>query len=257
MTPAGQSGAGTFVDAFSDAASQYAGARPAYPAALFDAFARAAPNRGLAWDCGTGNGQAAVALAARFDSVVATDASAEQIAHASLHDRVRYTVAPAEDSGLEAGSVSLISVAQAAHWFDLARFYAEVRRVAAPGAVITLYGYDWFYLTPELDALAEQWLLQPVRKHWSPNNRLLWDGYRTIAFPFEEFERLRLAIHLTWTLEDMFAYYQTWSSVRRKLAADGDAFLDDARDAFGQAWGDPGRPRHAVMPLHVRWGRVA
>jgi hypothetical protein len=96
-----------------------------------------------------------------------------------------------------------------------------------------------------------------VARHWLPNNRPLLDGYGTIPFPFDELERLRLAIHLTWTLGDMFAYYQTWSSARRKLAAHSNAFIDDARDAFCKAWSDPGRRRHVVMPLHVRWGRVA
>ena len=246
-----------FIDAFSDTAERYAQSRPTYPPALFAALAAQSPARSCAWDCGTGNGQAALPLTEYFEIVQATDASAEQIAHAAAHPRLRYAVRTAEDCGLPAASVDLISVAQAAHWFDLPKFFAEVRRVARPGAVLALYGYDWFYMNRRLDALAQSFLWQPTSTFWSPNNRLLWDGYRTIDFPFEELPRLRCAIHLSWTLDQLFDFYVTVSSTRRKIAADGDAFLHVAREQLTAAWGDPAKPRHVVMPMHVRWGRVS
>jgi ubiquinone/menaquinone biosynthesis C-methylase UbiE len=102
---------------------------------------------------------------------------------------------PAEASGLADKSMDLVSVAQALHWFDRDRFFAEARRIARPRALLAVY--SWFYLTPTLDALTDQWLLQPVQSHWWANNGLLWDGYRTIDFPFEEVPSPRLAIHLT------------------------------------------------------------
>jgi SAM-dependent methyltransferase len=245
-----------FIDAFSDTAKLYAGSRPTYPGALFQAFAELAPCRQSAWDCGTGNGQAAIGFAEFFDSIEATDASSEQIAHAQPHPRVHYRVALAEASGLADQSVDLVSVAQALHWFDLDRFFAEVQRVARPNAVVTVYGYTWFYLSPMLDALTERWLLQPVQSYWSANNRLLWDGYRTIDFPFEDLAAPCLAIHLWWTLDQLFDYYLTWSAPRRKISADGDSFVGAARLAFESAWGDSKQPRHVVMPLTVRVGRV-
>jgi SAM-dependent methyltransferase len=245
-----------FIDEFSDAANLYASARPTYPASFFQRLAALATGTGCAWDCGTGNGQAAVGLAEWFDSVEATDASAEQIGQALPHTRVRYRVAPAEVSGLPDRSVELISVAQALHWFDLERFYGEVRRAARPGALLAAYGYSWFYLTPTLDALTDRWLLQPIETFWSPNVRRLWDGYRTIDFPFEEVIGPRLAIHLLWTLTQLFDYYLTWSATRRKIAADGESFLDAAREAFVAAWGDPAQRRQVVMPITARFGRL-
>jgi SAM-dependent methyltransferase len=197
-----------------------------------------------------------VGLAEFFDCIDATDASAEQIAHAQVHPRVRYQAIPAESSGLGDRSVDLISVAQALHWFDLDRFFSEVRRVARPGALVAVYGYSWFYLTPTIDELTNRWLLQPVESFWSPNNRLLWDGYRTIPFPFEELTSPCLAIHLTWTLDQLFEYYLTWSAPRRKIAAESNSFVGEARAAFESAWGDPTRARHVVMPLTVRLGRL-
>ena len=46
---------------------------------LFTYLASLCPAHDLAWDCATGNGQAAVALAPHFEQVIATDASAQQI----------------------------------------------------------------------------------------------------------------------------------------------------------------------------------
>lgn len=246
----------TFIDAFSNVAEQYAAQRPRYPGRLFRVLAGLAPATHTAWDCGTGNGQAAVGLAAHFERVYATDASDDQIAQAIPHAHVDYRVAPAEKSGLADGSVDLVSVAQALHWFDLARFYQEVWRVLRPGGLIAVYGYSWFYLTPELDELTNRWLLEPVESYWSPNNQLLWNGYLTIPFPFELLAAPALALHLAWNFDELFSYYLTWSSVRRKQAKEGDRFVTAARQEFAVAWGNPQQRRHVVMPLAVRLGRL-
>jgi SAM-dependent methyltransferase len=118
-----------FIDEFSQAAEIYASSRPTYPETLFQTLASLAPATRSAWDCGTGNGQAAAGLAEFFESIEATDASTEQIAHAKLHPRVRYQTVPAEASGLADKSMDLVSVAQALHWFDRDRFFAEVQRI--------------------------------------------------------------------------------------------------------------------------------
>jgi SAM-dependent methyltransferase len=245
-----------FIDAFSDTAQLYASARPSYPRTLFETLAELAPATSAAWDCGTGNGQAAVGLAEFFESVDATDASAEQIALAQPHPKVRYRVVPAESSEIADKSMDLVSVAEALHWFELDRFFSEVHRVARPGALLAVYGYSWFYITPKIDALTNRWLLQPIQSYWPPNNRLLWDGYRTIVFPFDDVASPCLAIHLTWTLDQLFECYLTWSGPRRMIAASGDGFVEEAKRAFAAAWGDPKQARHVVMPLAVRLGRV-
>jgi len=88
----------SFKDHFSKQAADYARFRPRYPREMFEYLGRIAPSRALAWDCATGNGQAAVGLAAVFERVIATDASEKQIANAEPHERVEYRVAPAEES---------------------------------------------------------------------------------------------------------------------------------------------------------------
>ena len=110
---------------FATVAREYANFRPEYPPELFAWLARQCVARELAWDCGCGSGQASVALAEHFDQVHATDVAPEQIAAAKPHPRVKYSVAPAEHSGLPDASVDLVTVAQALHWFDVRAFYAE------------------------------------------------------------------------------------------------------------------------------------
>jgi ubiquinone/menaquinone biosynthesis C-methylase UbiE len=165
-----------FLDLFSETASIYAASRPSYPDALFARLAALTPSTAHAWDCATGSGQAALGIAGWFDRVDATDASAAQIQNAVAHERVRYSVAPAEASGLPDGSVDLVSMAQALHWIDRRRFYAEARRVLKPGGLLAVYGYSWFYVSPEIDRLVDQCLLEPIAGHWAPNIQLLWDG---------------------------------------------------------------------------------
>ena len=131
-----------FQDHFSAVAAGYARFRPRYPTELCADLAAAAPAHGLAWDCATGNGQAAVALAAHFARVVATDASAAQLARATPHPRITYRLGPERESGLDDGSVDLVTVAQAFHWLDLDAFYAEVRRVLRPRGALAVWCYD-------------------------------------------------------------------------------------------------------------------
>ena len=122
----------TFKDHFSASAAGYAVHRPRYPDALVDFLAEQAPGHELALDVGCGTGQLSVLLARRFRRVIATDASARQIEEAEPHPSIEYRVAPAEQSGLEDGSADLVTVAQAAHWFELSSFYEEVWRILRP-----------------------------------------------------------------------------------------------------------------------------
>ena len=165
-----------FKDHFSSASGRYAAFRPDYPATLYDWLAGQCAEHDIAWDCATGSGQAAQGLAPHFRCVVATDASAEQIRHAATHPDIDYRVAPAEASGLVDHSVDLVTVAQAAHWFDLPRFYAEVARVLKPGGVIALWGYGRMVLPGELDAPFQRFYEETVGSYWPPERALIDDA---------------------------------------------------------------------------------
>uniref|UniRef100_A0A0A9CHI1 Methyltransferase domain-containing protein n=1 Tax=Arundo donax TaxID=35708 RepID=A0A0A9CHI1_ARUDO len=75
---------------FTKQAAVYAAARPVYTKELFSKLAALTAHHRLAWDVGTGNGQAAIGVAEHYDVVVATDVSAEQLQHAAAHLKVRY-----------------------------------------------------------------------------------------------------------------------------------------------------------------------
>ncbi|HEY9422785.1 MAG TPA: class I SAM-dependent methyltransferase [Thermoanaerobaculia bacterium] len=165
----------SFKDHFSGHASSYASFRPRYTPEIFEFVSFLPKRRSLAWDCATGNGQAAVDLAERFERVVATDASEEQIALATPHPKVEYRLALAEDSGLESGSVDLLTVATAVHWFDFDRFYAEAERVLAPGGAIAVWAYDLARISPALDRIIDRLARGIVGSYWPPERAKLID----------------------------------------------------------------------------------
>jgi ubiquinone/menaquinone biosynthesis C-methylase UbiE len=138
---------------FATEAAEYAHLRPTYPDNLFEFLATVVASRNIAWDCATGNGQAATHLARHFGQVIATDESGEMIAQAPRDPRITYWVAEAEDSGIEDHLVDLVTVASAIHWFDLDRFYAEVRRVVKPGGVIAAWTYYTHVFGSAIDAV--------------------------------------------------------------------------------------------------------
>jgi SAM-dependent methyltransferase len=210
-----------FADHFSACATGYARFRPRYPDTLFRWLAGLAPSTDLAWDCATGSGQAAVGLAVHFDRVVATDVSARQLAAAQPRDNVEYRVAPAEASGLSPQSVSLITVAQALHWFAGPRFWAEARRVAKPGAVLACWCYELFSVNPAIDALVDELYHETLAGCWPPERRHVETGYAEIEFPFKRIEAPAFEMTAEWTAEQLVGYLGTWSAVARYRAARG------------------------------------
>jgi SAM-dependent methyltransferase len=244
----------TFKDHFSGHASGYASFRPGYPAALFDFVCSLTPGRALAWDCATGNGQAALGLAGRFEKVIATDASAAQLAQATPHPGIEYRQAPAEQSGLPDGSADLVTVATAVHWFDFDRFYAEAKRVLAPGGALVVWAYNLPRVTPEISALVDRLSYQIVKTYWPPERRWVDEEYHTLPFPFAEVEAPQFWIEERWDLSRLLAYIGTWSATQRYLQAHGSDPRELVADELAAAWGDPEREREVRFPIMMRAG---
>ena len=245
-----------FLDLFSDGAEQYASARPRYPEELFAFIADTSPARNMAWDCGTGNGQAAVSLASHFTSVFASDPSSEQIAHAYTARNVQYAVEPAERTSIPDGSADAICVAQALHWFEFDAFFGEVRRVAVPGALFVAWGYSWFNVSKTFDAEFQELVLGPIKPYWAPQNRLVWRGYTDVPFPFHRIHTPSFHVTTLWNLQQLLTYVGTWSAVRRCVAENGSPFLDAAADRLAPHWGDVNSVRTVTMPMSMLAGRV-
>jgi ubiquinone/menaquinone biosynthesis C-methylase UbiE len=241
-------------DHFSRQSADYRRYRPRYPQALFAWLASAAPARRTAWDCGTGNGQAAVGLAEHFERVVATDPSANQLAEAEPHAQVEYRSARAEDSGLEPASVDLVTVAQALHWFDLERFYAEVSRVLRPGGLIAVWCYGLMEIDPAVDPVIRHFYEDVVGPYWPPQRAHVESGYRELAFPFAPVAAPCFAMTADWSLEELAGYVATWSPTKIFQEQRGCDPLRDLNEPLSKAWGAAER-RRVVWPLHVRAGR--
>lgn len=244
----------TFKDHFSDASAQYAEFRPTYPDGLFSWISSQFTGHDLAWDCATGSGQAATGLASFFKRIIATDASAEQIAHASGPDNVRFLVAPAEASGLDASSVDLVTVAQAAHWFDLPAFHAEIHRVLKPGGMIALWGYGQLALPGELDEPFARFYGETIGPWWPPERKLIDDAYRSLDFPFEEIQAPEFFIEVEWNLPRLLAYLSTWSAVKRYEADNGHSPLPGLESSLARHWQKPDQPLLLKWPLFMRAG---
>jgi SAM-dependent methyltransferase len=249
----------TFPDHFSGSAATYAAHRPTYPPALFAWLADAAPARGHAWDCATGSGQAAVALAAHFARVTATDASAVQLAHATAHERVSYAVAPAEASGLPDASVDLVTVAQALHWFRRDAFWREARRVLVPRGVVAVWSYDDLTLdAPAADAAFQAYVRAVLGPDWPAERVLVGAGYRALELPFDELDVPAFPLERAWTLDALLGYVRSWSATARHVARTGRDPVPGLRDVLAAAWpgGDPRTPVTARWLLVVRAGRA-
>jgi len=241
---------------FASEAAEYAHLRPTYPENLFEFLATIVASRNIAWDCATGNGQAATHLAGYFERVIATDESAEMIAQAPDDPQIEYGVAEAEDSGIDTDSVDLVTVASAIHWFDLGRFYAEVRRVVRPGGVIAA----WTYYTPvfgnDVDAIIMHLARDVLADFWDSRLHYVVDEFHDLPFPFEPIEAPSFRTDMRWNMEDLLAYFETWSSSVKNREAVGAHPTDLIRGDLARAGGDPDRKQDLHFPLYMRHGRA-
>jgi SAM-dependent methyltransferase len=242
-----------FKDYFSKQAADYAIFRPAYPPELFDYLGTIAPSRQLAWDCGTGNGQAAIGLASVFDRVIATDASEKQISNAQPHGQIEYRIAPAENSGIESETLDLIMVAQALHWFDLDRFYAEAQRMLKINGVLAVSAYNLLHIDPTTDEVVNRYYYEVVGPFWPPERKLV-ERFDNLPFPFHEIDPPKFEMRASWNLDHLVGYLRTWSSTQRFIAANQRDPLDEIGNELHAAWGDPKQTRCVIWPLTLRVG---
>jgi SAM-dependent methyltransferase len=243
-------GAGDWKDLFSHGSGDYARFRPTYPESLYQWLADASPGRALAVDVGTGNGQAARALAAHFTRVLAFDPSDAQLRKAAAHPRVEYRVAPAEALPLDDASVDLVLAAQAFHWFDAARFFPSVQRALRPRGLLALVSYSLAVIDPAVDRVVRQ-LYDELGPFWEPERRLVEEGYARVPAPFPEEQPPAFEMEHEWELAQLAGYLGTWSPLPGYRAARGRDPLNDVLPALAAAWG-PAPRRRARWPLAVR-----
>ncbi|KAI0520056.1 hypothetical protein KFK09_007521 [Dendrobium nobile] len=254
----------------------YASIRPNYPPELFDFVASKAPSRRLAWDAGTGSGQAALSLSSLFDSVIATDSSPEQISHAPTHlSNIRFVVTPpslplADLHRLVAppASVDLITVATALHWFDIPAFFEQARSVLRrPGGVLAAwcYGYRIFVDGGRVDEIYRR-LGEVMWTYISKDIRVLVEeGYEGLEFPFEEVEGIEggtgpvrgFVAERAMGVEGLIALTKTWAGYQKAREAGVEVLTEEVVDELKMAWDEDGEEVKKVkFPISLRIGRM-
>ncbi|HEY9525997.1 MAG TPA: class I SAM-dependent methyltransferase [Anaerolineales bacterium] len=244
-----------FEDHFSGHSEKYAQSRPNYPDEIYAYLASIAPANSLAWDCGTGSGQAALGLAKHFDNVYATDASAEQISHAYPHEKVTYQAEPAEHVSLRDSSVDLTTVAVAIHWFNFDEFYREVKRVLKPGGILAAWTYSLTEISPAIDVLIQQYYGEILKGYWPERIHYLEEKYETLPFPFAEIIPPLFTMEISWNLIQFAGFLDSWSATQRYRAQKGQHPLELIWDKLLAAWGDEKVTRLVRWPLYFRIGR--
>lgn len=244
-------------DHYGGHASDYARFRPTYPESFFQRLLPHVPGRVLAWDCGTGNGQVARRLAQDFERVLATDVSPQQLAQAPAHERITYAALPAESSGLEAGSVDLITVATAVHWFDLEGFYQEAHRVLAREGLLALWTYGpGVEGPPEITRRVDDLARRELAGDWPRGIDWVLQRYETLPFPFTETDSLNFSSELQWNADALLGWISTWSGVHRRRERTGVDLMPELSDFVRRAWpSEPDLPVTFTMPIYTRLGR--
>jgi ubiquinone/menaquinone biosynthesis C-methylase UbiE len=244
-----------FEDHFSRLALEYSLHRPQYPDALFEYLASVVPATNLAWDCGTGNGQAALQLAKFFRKVYATDASPDQIAQAVAHPKVEYRVQSAEKVTLESDVIDLVTVAIAVHWFNLDQFYQEVKRVLKPGGVLAVWTYHLPQIELAIDRIIDTYYRSVLGEYWPERIRYLEEKYETLPFPFQEFMPPNFEMRAQWDLNRLVGFLSSWSAVKRYIDRNGVHPMEEIWEQLNIAWGKEDLIREVRWKLYIRLGR--
>ncbi|OMO60089.1 Methyltransferase type 11 [Corchorus olitorius] len=252
-------------------AKQYAEGRPNYPPELFQLIASKTPEHDLAWDVGTGTGQAARSLGEIYKNVIATDTSPTQLEFAAKLPNIQYqqtspvmSMAELEGKVGTESSVDLVTISQAIHWFDLPVFYKQVKWVLKkPNGVIAA----WCYTTPEvndsMDKILQRFYENPYWDH--PQRKMVDDKYMSIDFPFEPVDGEestgpfdQFAIERVMDLEDYFTYLRSWSAYEKAKQKGVELLSDDVVEEFKRAWGGDGNNGQKLVkfPIYLRIGKV-
>ncbi len=242
----------SFEDHFSENTKEYALFRPTYPTALFEYLSDIAPENKIAWDCATGNGQSAQQLSRYFSQVLATDASASQLKQVKKEKNIIYRVSVAEQTSIETGSMDLITVAQALHWFDLEKFFIEVKRVLKPKGVLAVWSYNLLNIRTDIDEVIKHFYEETLGPYWPPERQIVEQGYAEIQFPFKLIETPGFMMKQEWDCSQLLGYLGTWSAVKKYKHEKGFDPISELAKVILDVWGDPGEKLIVEWPLNTR-----
>jgi ubiquinone/menaquinone biosynthesis C-methylase UbiE len=233
-------------DLFSKGGENYAKYRPVYPKEMYTTIMShlEQKSRMVALDIACGTGEATRGLLPYFDTIIATDVSQSQISNAFQDSKIHYKVAPCDQSGLEDGSVDLITVAQALHWFEYDKFFKELDRVLKPSGVLAVIGYPLNYFdNTKASDITKHYFDVVLDQYWHPRRKVLDNLYKEISFPYTVERRIFQYVK-EMTIENYINYIKTWSAVITYQEKNGNLdfliqFEKELQDAFGKRSDEP------------------
>lgn len=224
------------VETFNIESNKYEFSRPQYPDELFDFLSKIIPDNKLVWDCACGTGQASKSLINIFEKVKASDINKNQIRAAYKHENIEYSIQDATKTAYKKNSFDLVCVAQAIHWFASAEYFEEVERVLKDKGIFACWGYSFFSITPDIDKIVKECIFNPLQPYWSEKNKLLWDNFVDIDFPFKKLSVPDIEMSQSWTVFELIEYIKTWSAFK-KYDQDNDAdILSDFKTKIIKYW---------------------
>ena len=249
---------GGFIDNFSAQSKEYSFSRPTYPESLYEFLSTVTPQKNLAWDCATGNGQAAIGLSKYFKKVIASDASKNQIRHGFQRENIDYKLFPAENVELDNDSVDIVTVAQALHWFDFDKFYYNVKRVGKKDGIIAVWSYDMHKINPQINKVTDRLDVdgEILGSYWDKETKYVKEKYKTIVFPFKEISVPAFKTTLYWNLHQLWDYMKTWSSVKKYYSENKSDPLDLVKSDMKNLWGDELDKREVTWNINIRAGII-
>ncbi len=231
--------------------STYQQHRPGYPDSLFLWLAQQCPERARALDLGCGTGQACRGLEPWFKQVIGADLSLPQLLAAPT-SQTHYLASSASSLPLADDSLNLITVAQAFHWFDQPRFFAEAQRCLRSGGLLALVSYGLCEVDG-LRPLIRDYHNGALGPWWPKERATLLANYPDATLPWARVLHPGDVLECQWRVADMLGYLDTWSALVRARKA-GEDPLATLRPVLTEAWGPA--PRTVRWPLRVKaWRR--
>ncbi len=240
-------------DLFSQNSQLYKQARPDYPHSVIHEILKHTPEHSFAWDCGAGSGQFTQLLVPYFEQIVATDLSESQLQSAPYFENVSYQIQIAEQTIFANQSFDLISVAQAIHWFDFEKFYAEVRRTLKVNGLLAIVGYGLLEIQDQqVNTMIQALYYEKLAGCWDAERRYIDEAYQTIPFDFDEITVPKFSMTYQWTAAQLLKYLSTWSAIKNYQ----DQYAEHALLDLAEYLQDLEQKFEITFPVFLRLGRV-